>query len=122
LKKHGIKSVHNLPGVGKNLQDHIISVANFFTPEVNVSGSPFFLADPVNLADFFFSGTGPLAASGLATTGLIHSSLKDKKEKRPDVQLHVAIFNTFLDYGAGFKDIYNFNAGKEFNKRNYLTG
>jgi len=80
LAAHGIKAVTPLPGVGRNLQDHLSVLADF----ARVSPGPFvktlrFDRIVAALAQAYLFGTGPAAETPSGWTGFVKS--------RPDVEL-----------------------------------
>ena len=93
LDKHGIQHIHNLPGVGENLQDHLDVIINVR----NKKRDGFALALRaipnmiVNWFKYMFGRQG-LFASNVAETGAFVKSQPDMKE--PDVQLH--FMNAFV--------------------------
>lgn len=90
LEKHGINQIHELPGVGQNLQDHIDFILNYKSDNKTLVGFSF--SGAINalkqLLKWRKDGTGLIASpfsEGLAflKTGV---SLE-----RPDIQLHFLI-------------------------------
>ena len=90
LKQHGIPILHALPGVGKNLQDHLDFIQSYRTQHVDTLG--FSLRGGARLAwhalRWFRSGRG-LIASPIAEAGAFLKT--DPSLTRPDVQLHLTI-------------------------------
>ena len=98
LQKHGIATVHDLPGVGANLHDHIDVVQVVDTPQVkDLFGLS--LTGAVNAIKGIFEWRR--ARSGMLTTnfaeagGFIKSS---SNEALPDLQLHFVI-GKLVDHG-----------------------
>jgi choline dehydrogenase-like flavoprotein len=98
LQKHGITTVHDLPGVGANLHDHVDVVQVVDTPQVkDLFGLS--LAGAVNAIKGIFEWRR--ARSGMLTTnfaeagGFIKSS---PQEALPDLQLHFVI-GKLIDHG-----------------------
>ena len=86
IKKHSIEAQQHLPGVGKNLQDHLVYFAIFNS---NFKGSldqadkfPYIFK---NLATYFFNKKGPLT-SNVGEAGAFLRTRKD--ENVPDMQIH----------------------------------
>jgi choline dehydrogenase-like flavoprotein len=109
LTPHGIEQVHDLPGVGENLQDHIDWISAYKakrnlskeTVGFSLGGSLNMIKEIVNYRK---SGTG-LLASNLAESGAF--LYVDKDEPSPDIQLHfiVAVVDDHgrkLHWGHGF--------------------
>lgn len=98
LQKHGITTVHDLPGVGANLHDHVDVVQVVDTPQVkDLFGLS--LTGAVNAIRGIFEWRR--ARSGMLTTnfaeagGFIKSS---SAETLPDLQLHFVI-GKLIDHG-----------------------
>jgi choline dehydrogenase len=102
LKHHGIRVLHDLPGVGHNLQDHVWSGASAYTnvPTGNT------LVKPWNMfretLRFLLTKKGPLGNSPIETTVFFGS--KDGLE-RPDLQLHLAPVGISHDYSMDIYDL-----------------
>lgn len=89
LTPHGIKSVHDLPGVGENLQDHLdISIIVEDPSKSSVSLHPWYLLTRGIKAFFkyLFSRTGELTSNIAEAGGFIKT---DDSEERADIQLHL---------------------------------
>ena len=87
LKQAGVEVLHDLPGVGKNLQDHIDFVLSWKTGDTDVLG-----IGPVGAAKLVREifrwrrhGTGLLASPGAEGGAFLKS---DRSLERPDLQLH----------------------------------
>ncbi|MBZ5794546.1 choline dehydrogenase [Burkholderia contaminans] len=89
LGHHGIAVRHHLPGVGKNLQDHLDVTLNYQSKETDLMG--FGVAGAVNMARAAFewrrTGKGMLATPVTEGGAFIKS---DPTLARPDLQLHFA--------------------------------
>ncbi|WP_299586670.1 GMC family oxidoreductase N-terminal domain-containing protein [uncultured Tateyamaria sp.] len=90
LDQHGIDVVHDLPGVGRNLQDHLDYIISFHSKRDDVVG-----LGPKGLADLARAGmrwrkdgTG-MFASPFAEGGAFLRSTPDAD--RPDLQLHFVV-------------------------------
>ena len=86
LKKHGIEVKKHLPGVGKNLQDHLVYFTIFnssykksLDSAENVPGVFF------NLANYLLNKKGPFASNIGEAGGFFQSS---PEEPAPDSQIH----------------------------------
>ena len=81
LKRAGIHTIHDLPGVGKNLQDHpMVSVGYLCTKPITMA-----TAESIpNLLRYFLSKTGPLI-SNVAEAGIFHRTRAELQI--PDLQL-----------------------------------
>ncbi|MGB3797117.1 MAG: GMC family oxidoreductase N-terminal domain-containing protein, partial [Alteraurantiacibacter sp.] len=84
LREHGIKVVHDLPGVGRNLQDHP-SVAMVWKAKREVTLNPALRYDKIALAglQWLLTGKGRLANMPVTANGFI----KTRPDlERPDAQ------------------------------------
>lgn len=100
LKKQGIDIKQALPGVGRNLQDHVWTGVS--TPSILQTGNS--LLKPMNrwkaLAQYFLFRSGPLTNSPIEANAFFSSA---PENKRPDLQLHFAPIGISADYST---DIY----------------
>ena len=84
LHARGVKVVHDLPGVGKNLQDHLIAGLGY-RDRAGITGN----VSPVSLlgwlARYAFTRRGPLASNVAESGGFVRSR---PDVPRPDLQLH----------------------------------
>lgn len=99
LQEHGIPVVHNSPGVGENLQDHL---QIRLTYEANVPTTNDQLNSWLGQAklglEWLFKRSGPLAV-GINQGGCFMRSLPDEA-KSPDIQFHVATLSADMAGGA----------------------
>ncbi|WP_202620289.1 GMC family oxidoreductase N-terminal domain-containing protein, partial [Escherichia coli] len=90
ITHHGIRMVHELPGVGQNLQDHLDFILAYTTRDADNFGIG--LRGSVNLLGHIASwrkdGSGMLATP-FAEGGAFFKSAPDVD--RPDLQLHFVI-------------------------------
>lgn len=84
LADTGIETVHDLPGVGKNLQDHLFSFVIF---EADTDDTLERAERLRNVAKWFLLKRGPLTSNVAEAGGFIHT---DGAEAAPDVQFHFA--------------------------------
>lgn len=91
LDKHGIAVVHELPGVGENLQDHLdIHITTLEKTRHSVSLRPYgVLKSIVNVFKYVFGRRGELT-SNFAQAGAFLKS--DDQQAIPDLQMHVVPF------------------------------
>jgi choline dehydrogenase len=82
LAEHGIATVRELPGVGRNLRDHFGCFISFLSDSPPILGA-YTAEDEEQLRN---EGTGPMAWSEVS--GFVRSSLATD---RPDVQLHAGL-------------------------------
>ncbi|MCW5750188.1 MAG: GMC family oxidoreductase N-terminal domain-containing protein, partial [Alphaproteobacteria bacterium] len=86
LKAVGIDCRHHLPGVGKNLQDHLnVNVIVRCEKPLTYDGQDRPLPSLVNGFRFLFGKTGPATSNIAECGGFIRSSLAPET---PDIQLH----------------------------------
>jgi choline dehydrogenase len=90
LRRHGITPVHELPGVGRNLQDHLDVIITVRNPtRLAVSLNPLgFFRSLVELLRYLFSRRGVFASNGAEAGGFSKSS---PAEPIPDLQFHFVI-------------------------------
>ncbi|MFC7233839.1 GMC family oxidoreductase [Halosegnis marinus] len=94
LAEHDVEVVNDLPGVGKNLQDHLFSFALFEADTEDTLENAERLR---NLAKYFLLKRGPLTSNVAEAGGFVRT---DEDEPAPDVQFHFApgyFFNHGLD-------------------------
>jgi choline dehydrogenase-like flavoprotein len=107
ITAHGIAMVHELPGVGQNLQDHVDFVQAFKTKETDVFGIG--LAGTValarHIAQWRRDGTGLIASPLAEGAAFVKSS---PAVDRPDLQLHFVI-SIADDHGRKLHPGYGFS-------------
>ncbi len=89
LDKHGIALVHDLPGVGQNLQDHpdALVVHKSRRPDtLNLSPLALLSSGAAGMLEFFYRRTGQLTSNVAEAGGFIKSR---DEESIPDLQLHL---------------------------------
>ena len=105
LQEMGVEVIHDLPGVGRNLQDHIASGGGSYTITNPVSNESLSIIVPkvmqVNsIRNFAFNQRGPLyAMPACEIMAFINTKYQDPAEDRPDVQLFAASFADSSDGG-----------------------
>ncbi|MCG8316617.1 MAG: choline dehydrogenase [Pseudomonadales bacterium] len=86
LNHYDINVVKHLPGVGKNLQDHLdVGVQHFCTKPVTLFNQTKLHNKVLTLMQYLLFKKGLGATNGLEAGGFLKT---DPKLKRPDVQLH----------------------------------
>ena len=89
LQQHGIPVVHDLPGVGENLQDHLQIRMIFEMNQRTTNDDLNSLIGQAKLGmQWFFKRSGPLAV-GINQGGCFMKALPDESAT-PDIQFHVA--------------------------------
>ena len=92
LLKHGITMVHELKGVGKNLQDHYAVVNSFScTKPVTLHRSASFIRTQLSGLQYLLLGTGDAAFPPTSAGAFIKSS---SEKDIPDTQIHYASFHS----------------------------
>lgn len=87
LKDLGIDPVHDLPGVGKNLHDHICTNVHVQTKKpISYDGHDKFPRDMVHGLQWLLYRSGPAASVIVEGGGFVQT----KGEDRPNLQIHVA--------------------------------
>jgi len=91
LKSVGIPVVHDLPGVGENLQDHLLTVVQYKT-KAGGSRTYNLLASLGWLLRYAVGGTGPLTQPPVHSGGFVRT---DPGQARPNLQFHVLPWSGF---------------------------
>ena len=101
LKNHGIDTLFNIPGVGKNLQDHIDYVSVHLhqsTDLIGLSLQSIFFKFPLEILKYLFTKTGQFTSTIAEGAGFIKSS---PEQEIPDLQLHFCVAPV-KDHGRQF--------------------
>ena len=105
LRAAGIDVVHDLPGVGQNLQDHVWSGASCLS-RIPTGNS---LLKPLNmgkaLLQYLLFKSGPLGNSPLEANAFLKS---DPALERPDIQFHFVPLHRGNDYTCDMYDLSTF--------------
>jgi choline dehydrogenase len=106
IKNHGIEIVNNSPGVGKNLQDHIMmrpvyKVKNIKT--LNKKINSFFGKMLIGM-EYIFLRKGPMTMGASQLCGFAKS---DPSRETPNLQFHIQPISTDK---LGGSDLHNFDA------------
>ncbi|TPX66368.1 hypothetical protein SpCBS45565_g04495 [Spizellomyces sp. 'palustris'] len=91
LKKVGIKVTKHLPGVGRNLQDHLF-VGLAFKEYQGVAYTSRLLDTVRYFGKYFLHSTGPVAGSPVEALAFMDSAVNTSAQngrKRPDLQFHI---------------------------------
>lgn len=91
LAPHGIDVAHDLPGVGKNLQDHLQARPVFKTDlsTINVETNSLFKQAMIGL-EYILRRTGPMTMAASLGTGFLKT---DPDMDTPDIQFHIQPFS-----------------------------
>ena len=106
LKKHGINIVKNSPGVGKNLQDHLMmrpvyKVKNIKTLNKKINS---IMGKILIGMEYAFFRSGPMTMGASQLCGFAKS---DSSKKTPNLQFHIQPISTDK---LGGSSLHNFNA------------
>lgn len=110
ISQHGIKPVHGLPGVGKNLQDHLHgAIKHYCTKPVSLYSVVKPTALPRHVLYYLLTHKGPAATMGLETLAFVKSQ---PELIAPDLEYHfVPVLYTdhgrVMIYQHGFMAYYN---------------
>jgi glucose dehydrogenase (acceptor) len=105
LDEHRIDTIHDLPGVGENLQDHIASGGGSYLITNPVSNHSLSIVVPKvlqvdTIRQFSFDHRGPLyAMPACEIMGFVNTKYQNPKEDWPDVQFFLASFADSSDGG-----------------------
>ena len=106
INSKGIELIHHLPGVGKNLQDHLFySVSAISSQEEGQNHHIKPLIQLYDLGKYLIRGSGALTISPLEAVAFGSSSASPH---RVDYQLHFASFQLGEDYSADIYDLSTF--------------
>ncbi|XP_035775482.1 glucose dehydrogenase [FAD, quinone]-like [Anopheles albimanus] len=105
LEHHAIPVLQELPGVGRNMQDHVATGAAAYTVQ-NPDGD-FPLAfdfrqsiDPETLRQFLLNGEGPLYGMPLCSImGFWNSKYQNPRDDWPDIEFFLAALSDMTDGG-----------------------
>jgi choline dehydrogenase len=89
----GIGVVHDMPGVGSNLQDHFNTYCTYRISK-NLSLNALQYSLPRRLvagAQYVFMRSGPMSGNGMYVGALVRS---DKRLERPDLQFNISAWST----------------------------
>ena len=91
LKTHGIDVIKSLPGVGKNLQDHLQARPIFKTDlsTINIETNNFFKQGMIAL-QYAITRTGPMTMAASLGTAFLKT---DDTLETPDIQFHIQPFS-----------------------------
>uniref|UniRef100_T1IGV9 Glucose-methanol-choline oxidoreductase N-terminal domain-containing protein n=1 Tax=Strigamia maritima TaxID=126957 RepID=T1IGV9_STRMM len=106
LKQHKIPVIHNLPGVGQNMQDHVSSAAVLFDVDQKFAAASDQNLMDIAIVQYALDSTGPLSEPvGLQGMAFVNSVFADKTIDFPDIQL---VYLLVPSFGlAATKELYN---------------
>ncbi|XP_066249346.1 glucose dehydrogenase [FAD, quinone]-like [Euwallacea similis] len=89
LDKVGIKQLHDLPGVGRNLQNHVAFYMGYELDKITATSD----LDWATALDYILYHNGPMSSTGLSqVTARINSPYADPSGTDPDLQIFFAGF------------------------------
>jgi choline dehydrogenase-like flavoprotein len=109
LQKHDIDVIHDLPGVGENLQDHPASVVSYECPEakrgvsvtskLRIGGTS--LPHPRPMLQWLLFGSGPLTSTGCDHGGFFRTAAAPTDSPSPDLQMRFLAARAITADGMG---------------------
>ncbi|MGC4022778.1 MAG: GMC family oxidoreductase N-terminal domain-containing protein [Cyclobacteriaceae bacterium] len=105
LAKMGIESKNDLPGVGKNLQDHLMYPVS---SKSKLRSNNYYLPlyrQVIELVNYFFTKSGPMSIGPLEAVAFLKSSVE---KSRPDIQFQFTPTNAGETTSANMYDINSF--------------
>lgn len=117
LDKVGIQQLHNLPGVGQNLQNHVSFALKYYLN----NKQNFNNLNWDSLKEYISNKTGPLSSTGVTqVTARINSKYTDPDESYPDLQFFFSGYLAQCSISGNIKEPENLNkpsAAKSFTMR-----
>jgi len=111
LSQNGIECVSNLPGVGKNLQDHLFyNISALSKEKVGQNHHIKLMNQGVDLMKWLFTKSGSLAVSPMESVAFGSTSASPK---RVDFQFHFTAFHIGTGYDADFYDLNTFPSDED---------
>ena len=109
LQSHNIDVRADLPGVGENLQDHVMTSLWVISENDEQLGvSPFALVNPISYLKYLIWGKGPLVSNGIEAGAVLRTKVSDKDPyKRPDIQFQTLSATLAVDFGLQYKVAFN---------------
>ncbi|XP_074042098.1 glucose dehydrogenase [FAD, quinone] [Leptinotarsa decemlineata] len=89
LDKVGIEQIHDLPGVGRNLRNHVTFYMSFLLNKLKNTND----LDWASALDYILNRKGPMSSTGMSqVTARINSKYADPSGTNPDLQIFFAGF------------------------------
>ncbi len=102
LKKHGINCIKEIPGVGKNLQDHLFfPISGFLKKQEGINHYLKPWHKLMGLGTYLFSNKGPYTVSPLEAFAFLHT----EKGERVNMQFHFAPMHIGQEYERNMYDL-----------------
>ena len=95
LREMGVDVVHELPGVGSNLQDHFNTFCTYrISKNLSLNSLQYSFMDRMAAgARYVFLRNGPMTGNGLYVGALVRT---DPRFERPDLQMNISCWSTLL--------------------------
>ena len=105
-----IPVIKDIPGIGENLQDHLMAYYMHFSPNTGQGLSPnsFKLTNPFEVLKYYYTRSGPLGDNGIGVGLFYNTFTNEDRFKRPDIQLHTFPALPTNDYGLVLKEIFGY--------------
>jgi choline dehydrogenase len=104
LAENGIAVVHDLPGVGRNLQDHICAPVNYETRKgMSLNKSLSGIHKYLNGARYLLTGSGPLSLGSSQGAAFIRT---DPEAPAPDIQISFRAWS--FDFAEGVLKMHSY--------------
>ena len=89
LRDMGIETIHDLPGVGSNLQDHFNSYCTYrISKNLSLNSLSYSFVDRMKAGmQYVFFKSGPMSGNGMYVGALVRT---DKRLERPDMQFNIS--------------------------------
>uniref|UniRef100_A0A1Y9H2B9 Glucose-methanol-choline oxidoreductase N-terminal domain-containing protein n=1 Tax=Anopheles dirus TaxID=7168 RepID=A0A1Y9H2B9_9DIPT len=106
LQRHGIRVIHELPGVGQNLQDHVAAGGGVFLIKNPKGSAPLSVRllevmDVSTARDFLFRNQGRLVSMpSCEVMGFINTKYNEPGSRRGDVQIFMSAQSDISDGGT----------------------
>jgi choline dehydrogenase-like flavoprotein len=102
----GIPVLHDLPGVGENLQDHVYTTFLLQgTDKTKQLSADVFKINPLEVLKYLYTQKGPFGDHGIGAGAFAHTSMNNDALNRTDFQIHTFPASWASDYGMGLKEM-----------------
>jgi choline dehydrogenase len=85
IRRHGIDFIHDLPGVGRNLQDHVGAYLNYLVDQPTYNSEQAIGRQVWHALNWLLFGRGPGTTPGALAMAFVRST---PDQRDPDLQLH----------------------------------
>lgn len=106
ISQHGISTVHELKGVGKNLQDHLFYPISCTAKQgIGLNNGASMFGQMKGMISYLFKKQGPFSIGPLEAVAFFNT---DNFKERTNCQFHFTPMHVGSDYGSDFYDISSF--------------